>query len=334
MLKRCFDRMVVGAGIAFFWTGLCVFVSPEAAYAQDSAADKAMAETLFQDAKELLRSGRAAEACPKFEASNRLDTSVGTLAKMGECYEALGRTASAYGAYGEARRLARAKGDDVRAEVALERQRALEPKLSKLLIKAPPIEGLEVKLDGKPVSAGVFGTAVPMDPGAHEVDATAPARTSFHEDVKLEEGATKKVVVPDLATWPEVLPMEEKWIKEPPPWSVLKSAGFVTGVVGVVGLGVGIGFGAAAVTKLDESKATCPEQGDGCEQPGYSQWLRAKTYANTSTALLIAGGALAAGGAVMFVVGGQTKSKIDARRAWVVPVVTRDFGGFSAGMRF
>src|SRR5690349_13986528 len=81
-----------------------------------SSEDQAAAQALFDDAKELVKSGKAAEACPKFEESQRLDPGLGTQLNLADCYERIGRTASAWTIYVEVAPAARREGQDARAE--------------------------------------------------------------------------------------------------------------------------------------------------------------------------------------------------------------------------
>ena len=59
------------------------------------ASDKAAAEALFDQGVRLMKQNNFAEACPKLEESDRIDPAVGTLLYLGECYERVGKTASA-----------------------------------------------------------------------------------------------------------------------------------------------------------------------------------------------------------------------------------------------
>src|SRR5688500_5523674 len=76
------------------------------AAAQASASDKAAAEALFDQGLRLMKQNSFSEACPKLEESNRIDPAVGTLLYLGECYERVGKTASAWATFREAASLA------------------------------------------------------------------------------------------------------------------------------------------------------------------------------------------------------------------------------------
>src|SRR5688572_5284659 len=105
----------------------------EPAPAQD-ASGKAAAEALFENGVQLMKAGRFADACPKLETSQRVDPGVGTLLYLAECYERLGRTASAWATFREAESLARASNQADRARTAQARAQKLEPELSYLTV--------------------------------------------------------------------------------------------------------------------------------------------------------------------------------------------------------
>src|SRR5262245_20486444 len=60
---------------------------------------RAAAEQLYQDAYNLARAGRHAEACPMLEESDRLDPANGTKLELAQCYERTRRPASAWVLY-------------------------------------------------------------------------------------------------------------------------------------------------------------------------------------------------------------------------------------------
>ncbi|MDI3283593.1 hypothetical protein [Polyangium sp. 15x6] len=304
---------------------------------QPSAADKAVADKLFDEGRALLDQNRVPEACLKFAESDRYDPSVGTRLNLGDCHERQGMTASAYGHFGDAARLARERGDKSREAVAEERRQALEKKLSRIRITAPSGgAGLEVLLDGKVLGSAVFGTALPVDPGSHVVEARAPGRTGFHEEKVVPAGpATVEVVIPELAAVAAVAPKDVAEAPKPQ-WSLLRGVGFATGIAGIVGLGVGVGFGANALQKNAASKEKC-DAGDPtrCTPEGYSLRNAAGFSADVSTVLMGIGGGVLAAGIVLFVVGGNEETaEARTERAWVTPVVGRGSFGVSAGMEF
>src|SRR5262249_12998089 len=131
------------------------------------AQSKALAEAAFKEARRLVRQGKVAEACPKFEASLKLDPAPGTQLNLADCYARLGRTASAWAIFVE---VAEKDTKAARAAEARRRAKALEPKLSRLTVSAENADGLRVTRDGDDITA-LLGVAVPVDPGRHVVAA-------------------------------------------------------------------------------------------------------------------------------------------------------------------
>jgi uncharacterized protein HemY len=79
-----------------------IVVSLLAGRAQAQSADSsALAEQLFNQARDLVKANKWAEACPKFEASLRYDPVLGTRLNLANCYEHVGKLASAWGLYRE-----------------------------------------------------------------------------------------------------------------------------------------------------------------------------------------------------------------------------------------
>ncbi|HSC85793.1 MAG TPA: hypothetical protein VLC09_00910 [Polyangiaceae bacterium] len=280
--------------------------------------EKAAAEAQFDEGLKLLKAGNYETAAKKFESSQRVEPGIGTLLYLGECYEKMGRTASAWATFREAASMAQAAGQADRARIGTQRADRLTDKLSKWTIEPAPsqssLDGLEVSSDGKPISKSLWGTAVPVDPGEHVLTVSAPGHRSAELRVSVGAGAPPQTVqLPVL----EVLPPEATpaaagggavvaSTQGPPADEVSdgsgqRTAGLVTAGVGVVALGVGAAFGFIAIDNNNQaikqgcSTISCPANAQGVDEAN-----AARDAATVSTIGFIAGGVLVAAGAVFY----------------------------------
>src|SRR5271165_4618178 len=204
--------------------GLCLAVSGSAR-AQTSGSDVA-ATALFDEGRKLMAAHDYANACPKLAESQRLAPSGGTLLNLAECYEKNGQTASAWAAWKDAASRANAAGKADIEKQASDRATALEPTLAKLAITlaaGSDVTGLQVKRDGVLVGHAEFGTALPVDPGSHTVEASAPGKQPW--STKVDVAARQKdasvavtlVDAPAAAPPPVVAPVPGPNPQQPPP---------------------------------------------------------------------------------------------------------------------
>jgi hypothetical protein len=294
-------------------SALLLAAAPVAAGPQDQAA----AVALFQEARKLAAAGDYEHACPKFAEAQRLFPTAGTLLSLGDCYERAGKLASAWGAFKQAEITARNGGDVERQEEGARRALKLEGALSKLTITVAGASGagIEVRRDGDVVGAGQWGTAVPVDPGHHVVEVTAPGRQKWTTKVQVAPGgASVAVSVPELPP--------EKAQDSPGQgsgWGAQRIAGVTVGAAGVVGLVMGALFGAQAISKNKESKQNCsPTDPNFCNDTGVAVRFEAQKWASASTAGIVIGGAALAGGIVLFATASSAK-KPDAARIEIAP---------------
>ncbi len=275
------------------------------AFGQDSAA---AAEVLFNDARAAAEKGDFAAACPKLEESQRLDPGMGTLYHLANCYERIGRTASAWAAFRDVASQAQTAGQTARENDARQRAAALEKALSHVTIEvpnAPP--GFRVERDGVNVGAAQWGSAMPLDPGAHAIVAKAPGKKEWKKTLAVAPQEAVVLRVPDLEDAPpESTPDprareagREDGAAEPREGSTQKTIGLVVGGVGVAALGVGAVFGVLSMGhKSDVDKACDPQ--NGCSQAGADASKSAVRTGNASTGFFLAGALLAAGGVALF----------------------------------
>src|SRR5579883_976054 len=174
-----------------------------------NASDQAEARTLFDEGARLFAAGDYPSACAKLEASYHLFAGIGTRGKLAECYEKVGRTASAWAMYSQVAVLAGKAGDARREQVARERAAALEPALARLTIALPPgsdAPGLVVERNGEAVERGAMGSPVPVDPGTLSFEVSAPGRVTKKVDLRIEPGQTQTFTVPALDVAPAPAP--------------------------------------------------------------------------------------------------------------------------------
>lgn len=170
-----------------------------------TAAASPEAEQLFRDGRALMKKGDAAGACDAFARSQHLEPKVGTLLNLADCQEQLGKTASAWETFLEAKVLAATTGDSRRAAEAARRATALEPSLSYLTTAVPAehrVAELVVRRNGLELDAAAWNAAVPLDPGAYTIEAVAPGYQSWSASVTLERGQRQHVEVAALVALP------------------------------------------------------------------------------------------------------------------------------------
>jgi hypothetical protein len=163
-------------------------------------SDKAMAEALFKAGREGLARGHLEEACAKFTESQRLEPKLGTLLNLALCHEKLERTASAWAEFTQARSLARALRRPDHEAFAEQHLRGLSDRLSIVRIDwQSPTPGESVALDGVTVGAAAMNTDLPVDPGEHIVQASAPDHVAFEMRISVARGPTQQsLLIPVL----------------------------------------------------------------------------------------------------------------------------------------
>lgn len=304
---------------------------PSLAAAAPSASDRAAAEVLFDEAIRLLDAGDAAGACPKLEESQRLDPGVGTLLYLADCYRAVGRTASAWATFREASYAAEAARQPDRVAVANAEADKLKPSLSyvTLVVADPETAGLEVQRDGEPVSRALWGSPLPLDPGEHQIAATAPGKTAWSKTVVVPKGpVTLSIDVPAL----EAAPAATAATPTPPPPSPAAPAvpdsssdpgssratwGWVAIGVGGAGLVVGSVFGVLASQDNKAADDECrPDDATLCNSKGVDLADSAASKAMVSTVAFGVGLAAATTGVVLLLTA-PSKDTAATRQLWV-----------------
>ncbi|CAN5901608.1 hypothetical protein BH11MYX4_BH11MYX4_02040 [soil metagenome] len=277
------------------------------------AAPAKNAETLFREGRQLMDAKDFAAACPRFAESQKLEPAPGTLLNLADCYEKSGQTASAWTTFKEAAKAATARSRADWASTATQRAAALEPKLATIAVTVGPasdVPGLHLERDGVGVERGAWGTAVPVDPGAHVLGATATGKKPWTR--RIEVAPTKNVLVdvpvlePEAPSAPAPPVGKKPEAEEPAPretgGSGMRVAGYVVTGLGVVGLAVGTVTGLQALGRRSDAENKCVSYPSRCSPEASAANDDAQKLATVSTATLIAGGVLVVGGVILILV--------------------------------
>jgi len=302
---------------------LTLLCSVRPAAAEVSAGQRATAEALFQQAAELMEQKKYSEACEQFAASQELDPALGTTLYLADCYEQVGKTASAWALFQEAADGARRAQQSDREQIANQRAASLRGRLSKLELRVPAahqVPGLELRINDAPVPKASWNTAMPVDPGPARVEARAPGKKPWAVELKIADGPASQVVeVGKLADAPQPLladPASAAGAKPlaHDPGSTQRTIGYVVGAAGVVGLALGGYFGYRALDLNKQSKGQCrADDPNACTSQGATTRQDAQSAATLSTITSIGGGVLVGTGlTLVFTAPRPISSRADA----------------------
>jgi tetratricopeptide (TPR) repeat protein len=306
--------------------------------AHGQGGNAAAAEALFQEALKLQKQQRYDEACPKLAESHRLDPGTGVLLHLGDCYARIGKTASAWAAYQEALPRARREANEVRVQAAQQGIAAVTPRLARLTIVVPPasnLAGLVVRSDGVEQAPATWGSALPLDPGEHVVEVTAPGRAPFRTKVTLVEGGPEPttVTIPVLheqqaaASGPpsdDSAPAAPAGGGEAQPSSAaglsdLATAGLAVGAVGLAAVAAAVVTGALVLGDRSTIEDECDEAARTCTQTGLDARDSQDTLSVVNTVAWAVGIAGVGAGLAMLLAGGQHAAPEQAFVPFVAP---------------
>jgi hypothetical protein len=306
------------AVIAFVAMQLYI-VSDATAQPKPRSDDLTTAEALFIEGRELTAKGRFAEACAKFETSMALAPRLGVQLNVANCYERIGKTASAWRAFGEAAALARQLADE-REAFARQRYQALAQTLSRLVIKiasGTSIPALVVTRDGAAIAPSSYGVAIPVDPGVHTVKAMAPGRIAWSAPTTIvASGEVVTVVIPALPSGNESLAAAAT---APPPEAgrrLTPATWIVTGI-GAAGIGFGAVMGLSARSLWRQARPGC-DSSNVCTDAAFALAERSRRDGALSTVAFAIGGVSLVTGAVLYLRSPHGRD----RHARVIPVIT------------
>jgi hypothetical protein len=308
--RAAWPAVLEGAGAL-----LVVFATAAPAAAQvpppsGAPEDEARRTALYRDGYEAANAGRWAEAKERFTAALAIRTSPKVLFSLAQVEERLDQLVGARRDYLRAMEAARASGEGDVALAAEGALSSLERRVPTLRIVVDGEGAATAAIDGVPVS---IGTPVQVDPGSRQVVVSAPRMSAARSNVAIAEGQHL-----DVPIRLEAVPSEPAPITSAPPSSASdayagpvvepdrsgspwRTVALVGAGTGAVALGIGGYFGLHAKSENDQSYSSgC--SGNHCTPEAASIRRDALSAANASTSFFIVGGALAAGGLVLWLV--------------------------------
>lgn len=285
---------------------LAAFVSaslPSVVHAQGVG----VSEQLYRQGQELMKDGKVHEACAKFAASYRADsTAVGSLLATAACHEKEGKVAAAWGEYSAVAVIAQRNGEADRQAYANDHAKALEPRLHHVTLTpqfstSSTPDGMSIQLDGTAIDVGALNTPIPIDSGDHALSVTAPGKKPWTKQFKTVDNAQTDVLqIPALVDQPKEASGGTQTIivhdETTSHWNKTRLGfGIMFGVLALGGIGTAVGLGLDA-SSLDSRSHANP-------QPANATQLHdtAKTVQIGAIASGIFGGLCAVGSAIFFI---------------------------------
>lgn len=318
-----------------------LLLQPDQARAEeDSAENKAAARDLAIEGIKLAQAGQCEEAVPKLTRAEKLYHAPTILTWIGQCQIQMGQYVEGTETLNSVIREKISTDSPAAYHDAQTKARELvqkaQPKIAKLTIEvAPPeLEGLEVKVDDRAISAALVGAPRPTDPGTHVVTISAPGYKAASQEIKLEEGGKETITFtlerdPNAATGAvattETAPADEAQSADSgggiAPW-----IGWTTIGVGAALMAGGGVMGMMAINK--EKELDCADSG-ACAPSEEETLKSARTNATVSTVLFGVGGAAVVTGVVLLITG---KSSSESKTATTEPHISPFVGWASVGV--
>jgi len=316
-----------------------------------SAAETAAARSLAVEGLKLAQANNCTEAVPKLERAERLYHSTVVASRLGECYVSVGRLVEGTEVLRKVLREPQSGQPTPALSKALERaQRTLDgatPRIAGLTIKVAAVQDMRILLDGNVVPSALLESEVPIDPGEHSIEVSAPGFLKSTLRLSVSEGERKSATL-TLARDPNA-PAAAPTAAQPAPSSAAgatagsaaapsrdtpassaraaarapnRTAAYVSLGFGAAGVAAGSVLGYLTMQRHKELQGNCPE--DMCSPSRQGELDSAKRLGNMSTVAFGVGGAGLVLGTVLYFTAGP--SNVD--HAGVTPKPR--FAGLSA----
>lgn len=285
------------------------------------------AQKRFDHGRELSAAKRFSEALAEFQASYEIVASPNTHFSIARTLASLGQLGEAYAEYGKTIAEARAAAaKDKRyaqaADAAEAEQRDLRSRIAFLTVTLDRNEGATLKLGDREIDRMNLGIPIPVTPGTITAVASSGGIEIARQTVTLSAMDDKTIALDAQKSAEPSAPAADANTRDQAPIAVngssrgLRTAAFVAGGVGVVGLATFVIFGALEKSSYNQLQDAC--HGGPCPPDKADEISTGKSRQTIANIGLVAGLVGAGAGAVLFVVSGSSSKPATSARASVV----------------
>ena len=198
---------------------LALLLLPWPCFAAPTEAEINAARKLFEKAQEHEAASQWLDALALLERILLIKETAGVRFHAALCREHLGQLLAAEADYRRAAELAaqmRSKEGAAIGEQTAAALAALKPRIPLLNLKIPPVQGLQIEINGVRLGADRWQKAIPRDPGQFTLRATAPGHAEFSRQLALSEGHYETLEIVLSPEAPSPLPSDGPASVAPP----------------------------------------------------------------------------------------------------------------------
>lgn len=290
------------------------------AQAEPSAAAVKSATVHMAKGKELFNAKKFAPALSEFKASYSDVPSPNSHLYIARCLAETGQTRAAYLEFDKVTSEAAAKpekygqtGDTAKVE-----RDELAAKLALVTVNVSgSTDGATLSAGGTDIPRDAWGKPVPIDPGTVEfVLMPPPPASPARQTLTLAAGDKKVVALEPAAAAGPIAQAPDDGPKPAAPKKNLRTAAYVAGGVGIVGLGIFAVAGAMTASSYSSLKDSC---GTGpCPAYKKDDVSSAKTKQTVANVGLVIGGVGIGAGVVLYVLSRGSAKKVEATASHLV----------------
>lgn len=273
-----------------------------------SAVELEAARKLFDEGVRQEEAGAWSTALETFRKVALVRSTAAVHFHLGLCLENLKKWVEARSEFLTAERLAKEKKDpNGIGERARAHAESLRGRIPTVILVPPATSAtISVTIDGQPISNALLGAEIPIDPGSHRIEATAPGYRAFTRDIKIDERASDRV---QLTLTPEPAAIDNK-SAAPVSGTRFGALPWIVSGVAVVALSTSGVFYALRAREAAHLEGAC--SGMDCASSERDHYDRGRAFTTVGNVLLIVGAVAGASAITLFVLNHDTRATVAA----------------------